>query len=218
MNLLYDFYGQLLTKKQRAFFDLYYQADLSLGEIASQHDVTRQAVYDILKRSERALESFESKLKLVERHLHGAKSRSASGTRLGRTGRRRGRAGERRIGQRRAATHSCHRQACAVAGRHRTISKRTRQGPPPAATEPCTTATTQRRTRGGVVLFSNLAEKLQTALGKLRGRGKLTEKDVDVALREVRLALLEADVNFRVVKDFVARVKERAVGEEVMQS
>jgi len=67
-------------------------------------------------------------------------------------------------------------------------------------------------------LFSNLAEKLQTALGKLRGRGKLSEKDVDEALREVRLALLEADVNFRVVKDFVARVKERAVGEEVMQS
>lgn len=73
MNLLYDFYGQLLTKKQRAFFDLYYQADLSLGEIASQHDVTRQAVYDILKRSERALETFESKLGLVERHLHGEK-------------------------------------------------------------------------------------------------------------------------------------------------
>lgn len=67
-------------------------------------------------------------------------------------------------------------------------------------------------------MFSNLAEKLQTALGKLRGRGKLTEKDVDQALREVRLALLEADVNFRVVRDFVARVKERAVGEEVMQS
>lgn len=71
MNLLYDFYGQLLTKKQRAFFDLYYQADLSLGEIASQHDVTRQAVYDILKRSERALEAFESKLNLVDKYLHG---------------------------------------------------------------------------------------------------------------------------------------------------
>ncbi len=67
-------------------------------------------------------------------------------------------------------------------------------------------------------MFSNLAEKLQTALGKLRSRGKLTEKDVGEALREVRLALLEADVNFRVVKDFIARVKERAVGEEVMQS
>ncbi|SRR5690606_22309297 len=71
MNLLYDFYGQLLTKKQRTFFDLYYQADLSLGEIAAQHDVTRQAVYDILKRSERALEAFESKLNLVEKYLRG---------------------------------------------------------------------------------------------------------------------------------------------------
>lgn len=67
-------------------------------------------------------------------------------------------------------------------------------------------------------MFGNLAEKLQNALGKLRSRGKLSEKDVDQALREVRLALLEADVNFRVARDFVARVKERAVGHEVMQS
>jgi len=67
-------------------------------------------------------------------------------------------------------------------------------------------------------LFSNLAEKLQSALAKLKGRGKLSEQDVEQALREVRLALLEADVNFRVVKDFLARVKERAVGQEVMQS
>ncbi|HLT58763.1 MAG: signal recognition particle protein [Limnochordales bacterium] len=67
-------------------------------------------------------------------------------------------------------------------------------------------------------MFSNLAEKLQTALGKLRGRGKLSEQDVEQALREVRLALLEADVNFRVVKDFLGRVKERAVGHEVMKS
>lgn len=73
MNLLYDFYGQLLTKKQRTFFDLYYQADLSLGEIAAQHDVTRQAVYDILKRSERALEEFEAKLNLVDKYLRGQK-------------------------------------------------------------------------------------------------------------------------------------------------
>src|SRR5690625_7426700 len=68
------------------------------------------------------------------------------------------------------------------------------------------------------VLFGNLAEKLQNALGKLRGRGKLTEKDVDQALREVRLALLEADVNFRVARDFIARIKERAIGHEVMES
>lgn len=67
-------------------------------------------------------------------------------------------------------------------------------------------------------MFGNLAEKLQDALGKLRGRGRLSEKDVDAALREVRLALLEADVNFRVARDFVARVKERAIGHDVMQS
>lgn len=68
------------------------------------------------------------------------------------------------------------------------------------------------------MVFENLSEKLQNALGKLRGKGKLTEKDVDMALREVRLALLEADVNFKVVKDFIKNVKSRAIGDEVMQS
>ena len=67
-------------------------------------------------------------------------------------------------------------------------------------------------------MLSNLAEKLQKALRSLRGKGKLTEKDVDLAMREIRLALLEADVNFKVVKDFVASIRERAVGHEVMQS
>lgn len=68
INLLYDFYGQLLTEKQQELIGLYYQADLSLGEIAEQQKVSRQAVYDILKRSERTLEDFESKLHLVEKH------------------------------------------------------------------------------------------------------------------------------------------------------
>jgi signal recognition particle subunit SRP54 len=67
-------------------------------------------------------------------------------------------------------------------------------------------------------MFSNLADKLQNTLRQLRGKGKLNEKDVDAAMREIRLALLEADVNFKVVKDFVARVRERAVGHEVMSS
>ncbi len=69
-----------------------------------------------------------------------------------------------------------------------------------------------------MAVFGSLAEKLQTTLGKLRGRGKLTEQDVKDALREVRLALLEADVNYKVVRDFTARVRERAVGQEVMTS
>ncbi|NLJ24072.1 MAG: signal recognition particle protein [Firmicutes bacterium] len=69
-----------------------------------------------------------------------------------------------------------------------------------------------------MAVFGNLADKLQRTLGKLRGKGKLTEQDVKEALREVRLALLEADVNFKVVGEFTARVRERAVGQEVMAS
>ncbi|MDX9917813.1 MAG: signal recognition particle protein [Gudongella sp.] len=68
------------------------------------------------------------------------------------------------------------------------------------------------------MVFENLSEKLQNALGKLRSKGKINEKDLDAALREVRLALLEADVNFRVVKDFIKRIKERALGAEVLES
>lgn len=67
LHLLYDFYGQLLTDKQRSFFELYHHDDLSLGEIAEQHGVSRQAVYDILKRAERTLEDLEAKLELVAR-------------------------------------------------------------------------------------------------------------------------------------------------------
>jgi signal recognition particle subunit SRP54 len=67
-------------------------------------------------------------------------------------------------------------------------------------------------------MFDSLSEKLQSSLDDLRSRGKLTEADLDRAMREIRLALLEADVNFRVVKDFVAAVRERAVGSEVLSS
>lgn len=66
--------------------------------------------------------------------------------------------------------------------------------------------------------FEGLASRLQDTLKKLRGSGKLSEKDVKEAMREVKLALLEADVNFKVVKDFISRVTERAVGQEVMES
>ncbi len=67
-------------------------------------------------------------------------------------------------------------------------------------------------------MFETLGGRLQTVFDGLQKRGKLTEEDVDKAMREVRLALLEADVNFKVVKSFVARVRERAVGHEVMRS
>jgi len=67
-------------------------------------------------------------------------------------------------------------------------------------------------------MFESLSEKLESIFKKLKGRGLLKEEDVDAALKEVRLALLEADVNFKVVKDFIQLIRERAVGNEVLES
>lgn len=67
-------------------------------------------------------------------------------------------------------------------------------------------------------MFESLSEKLQQVFDQLGRKGKLGEKDVDEALRQVRLALLEADVNFKVVRAFVAKIRERAIGAEVLQS
>ncbi|MBR2943122.1 MAG: signal recognition particle protein [Clostridia bacterium] len=66
--------------------------------------------------------------------------------------------------------------------------------------------------------FEGLTQRLQQAFGKMRGKGKLTEEDVKLVMREVRMALLEADVNYKVVKDFVKKATERCVGLEVMES
>ncbi|KAB3535196.1 signal recognition particle protein [Alkaliphilus pronyensis] len=68
------------------------------------------------------------------------------------------------------------------------------------------------------MIFEGLAEKLQNTFHKLKGKGKVNEKDVNDAMREVKMALLEADVNFKVVKDFVNKVKARAIGAEVLES
>ena len=67
-------------------------------------------------------------------------------------------------------------------------------------------------------MFENLTERLENIFKELRRRGKLSEQDVDLAMREVRLALLEADVNYAVVKDFISRVRQRAVGQEVSRA
>ena len=67
-------------------------------------------------------------------------------------------------------------------------------------------------------MFQSLVDKMSNALKKFRNKGRLTEADVKAGMREIKLALLEADVNFKVVKDFVAKVSERAVGADVMQS
>lgn len=67
-------------------------------------------------------------------------------------------------------------------------------------------------------MFESLSDKIQGALSKLTGKGKLNEQDIDTAMREVRLALLEADVNFKVTRNFIKAVKERCLGQEVMES
>ncbi|HAU32628.1 MAG TPA: signal recognition particle protein, partial [Desulfotomaculum sp.] len=68
------------------------------------------------------------------------------------------------------------------------------------------------------MVFASLAEKLQETFRKLKNKGRLTEADVDEALREVRRALLGADVNLQVVKNFIAGIKDRATGQEVLSS
>lgn len=68
------------------------------------------------------------------------------------------------------------------------------------------------------MIFENLADRLQETFKKLRGHGKLTADDVNATMREIRIALLEADVNFKVVKDFIKKIKERAVGQEALES
>src|SRR3954454_2651898 len=91
---------------------------------------------------------------------------------------------------------------------------RTRVPPGPAYADPVPPPS---RSPAGT-MFDTLSERLRKTLGNLTGRGRISEADVDAAMREVRLALLEADVNFKVVKDFVARVRERAIGHEVLDS
>ena len=67
-------------------------------------------------------------------------------------------------------------------------------------------------------MFQSLSEKLENAFKKFKNKGKLTEADIKAGMREIKLALLEADVNFKVVKDFINSVSERAVGAEVLES
>ncbi|QKG84644.1 YlxM family DNA-binding protein [Kroppenstedtia pulmonis] len=69
VNLLYDFYGPLLTERQRNLFELYYHEDWSLSEIAEYHGISRQAVFEGIKRAQKTLEDWEKGLRLSQRHL-----------------------------------------------------------------------------------------------------------------------------------------------------
>ncbi|MEI5906146.1 putative DNA-binding protein [Bacillus spongiae] len=73
LNYLYDFYSSLLTPKQQSYMSLYYLDDFSLGEIAGEYEVSRQAVYDNIKRTEAMLEEYEEKLKLFEKFQQRSK-------------------------------------------------------------------------------------------------------------------------------------------------
>lgn len=83
LGLLLDFYGPLLTEKQRKYFALYHQEDMSLGEIAEEYGVTRQAVYDILQRSQKTLLDLEDKLGLERRYALQREELEALQARLG---------------------------------------------------------------------------------------------------------------------------------------
>lgn len=73
LTMLYDFYGELLTDKQKEIFELYYLNDLSLYEISSQYNISRQAVSDSIKRTEKSLLHYEEKLSLIEKYLNQRK-------------------------------------------------------------------------------------------------------------------------------------------------
>jgi hypothetical protein len=73
LAVLYDLYSGLLTEKQQTVFDLYYQCDLSLGEIAAEQNISRTAVHDLIKRTEHLLEKYEDKLHLAQRELERRK-------------------------------------------------------------------------------------------------------------------------------------------------
>ena len=79
-------------------------------------------------------------------------------------------------------------------------------------------AAESRVSRGRLPVFESLSEKLQGAFRSLRGQGTLSEAQVEAALRQIRLALLEADVHFKVVKDLLARVRVEAAGQEILKS
>lgn len=83
LAMLFDIYGGMLTEKQQNMFDLYHQCDLSLGEIAEESLISRQAVFDVIKRTEHALEEYEAKLHLVEKEIKRRKIIDELKSRLG---------------------------------------------------------------------------------------------------------------------------------------
>ncbi len=186
-SVLLDFYGPVLTEKQRVILTEYYDEDLSLAEIAENLGITRQGVRDAIKHGEAALDELEAKLGNARRHAR----MQADLDRL------------RCLSRRFAA-------AIPAASRRIRVSTMIRRK--------CSRSYNAWTRRRMPMAFESLTERLNGVFKKLRGKGKLNEADIKAAMREVRMALLEADVNYKVAKDFCAQVSERAMGQEVMES
>ena len=184
MTMLFDFYGEILTDRQKEFFDLYYNEDLSLAEIAENYGISRQGVRDVIVRAEAAMTELEDKTGLIRRFMQMQKKVQGIED---------------------------------AAKEIRTINYRQYENPEleRLTAQICEYAAALREE---AMAFEGLSEKLNAAFKKLRGKGRLTEADVREGMREVRLALLEADVSYKVVKDFVAQVTERCVGADVLDS
>ena len=162
-----DYYGSLLTDKQRDIMEWYYNDDLSLAEIAEVNKTSRQAIHDLIKRCYKQLLSYESKLNLLQKSIN--------------------------------REHEIISFLEELKSKYSIDDEDIIQYKENMA-------------------FEGLGEKLQETFRKLKGKGKLTEKDIKEAMREVKLALLEADVNYKVVKTFVSNVSSKCVGSEVLES
>ena len=168
-TFLFDFYGELLTERQRQVYTSVVFEDYSLSEVAEELGISRQGVHDMIRRCNRTLEEYEEKLHLVEKFLN-IRSQVIKIHEL---------ADKYHAEDIAAISNVILEELCSMA-------------------------------------FESLTDKLQNVFKKLKGKGRLTEADVKVALKEVKMALLEADVNFKVVKQFTKSVQEKAIGQDVM--
>ena len=168
MILLYDYYGDLLTDRQRECFELRYYQDLSLGEIGEELGISRQGVHDNLSRAEALLRNMEAKT---------------------------GCAGRDQL---------CRKAAGSILEAARLLQQ---------MEDPAVSALAEK-----IMAFEGLTEKISATFKKLRGKGRLKESDVKEAMREIRMALLEADVSYKVCKDFTKAVTDRCIGVDVLES
>src|SRR5699024_4855404 len=175
INNLYDYYVSLLTEKQKNYLSLYYHEDYPLGEISEQTNVSGQAVYDNIKRTENLLEHYEANLKLYEKNTKRNNLIEEVAELI--------------------ENEKAKRQIFKKLDEIANIDY-----------------------EGFSMACEGLSDRLQETMKKITGKGKVSEQDVNTMSREIRLALLEADVNFKVVKDFIKKIKERAVGADVMES